>query len=234
MSDSRVVLAPASAPAPEPSRSAKRRRPRLIAAIAIAALLVAVAVAAVVAWPVSAAVARDGVVIRQDARPWACASGAITTQSVDDSLDDGQQQFDSLVTVTKALDCRLRIIVDNTGGRAVSIDRLTLPLFGPGSRVDIVATQLDGDFSTAFPVRTAGDDLDARFDIAGGLTVDPDTAKVLSVEVKYSKKGSGCSLSAGSSTSDFRPVVRVTSRGMTGDVVASHGWFGFAGAAGCP
>ncbi|MGA1811485.1 hypothetical protein VH571_03755 [Frondihabitans sp. 4ASC-45] len=232
MSDSRVVLAPASAPAPEPSGSARRRRPRLIAAVAIAALLVAAAAA--IAWPVSTAIARDGVVIRQDARPWACASGAITTQPVDDSLDDGQQQFDSLVTVTKGLDCRLRIVVDNTGGRAVSIGRLTLPLFGPGSRVDVVATQLDGDISTAFPVRTAGDDLDARFDIAGGLTIDPDTAEVLSVEVKYSKKGYGCSLSAGSSMSDFRPVVQVTSRGMTGDVVASHGWFGFAGAAGCP
>lgn len=232
MSDSRVVLAPASAPAPEPSGSARRRRPRLIAAVAIAALLVAAAAA--IAWPVSAAVSRGGVDIRQDARPWACASGAITTQPVDDSLDDGQQQFDSLVTVTKGLDCRLRIIVDNAGGRAVSIDRLTLPLFGPGSRVDVVATQLDGDFSTTYPVQKAGDDLDARFDIAGGLTIDPDTAEVLSVEVKYSKKGSGCSLSAGSSTSDFRPVVQVTSRGMTGDVVASHGWFGFAGAAGCP
>lgn len=200
--------------------------------MAVAALLVAASAA--IAWPVSAAVSRDGVVIRQDARPWACASGAITTQPVDDSLDDGQQQFDSLVTVTSGLDCRLRIVVDNTGGRPVSIDRLTLPVFGPDGGVDIVATQLDGDFSTAFPVRMAGDNIDARFDIAGGLTIVPNTAAVLSVEVKYSKKGSGCSLSAGSSTSDFRPVVRVTSRGMTGDVVASHGWFGFAGAAGCP
>lgn len=216
---------PESAGATTRSRFGKRR------ATAVGVVLLAALITVAVAWPVAAATARGAVVVRQDARPWICHSGTVRTVDLDNS--DTQDIYASLVTVAPGMECQLRIVIDNHGSHAVTVNRVTVPFMGSASALDVDAKQLDGDISTVTPNRNSSDPEDANFTIPGGLEVSPGSTEILSVTVVYKKKATGCSLQAGSSMSGLNPTVGVTAWGIPGDVSEQSSPVGFAGASDC-
>ncbi len=128
--------------------------------------------------------------------------------------------------MTKDLHCQLRIIVENTGSHTVTVDGLVFPLFGPSAAVNVVGTQLDGDFSTVYD-SSGRHDPDARFRIPGGVDIGPGSSYVVAMTVVYRDKGAGCTLSAGSAEFGGDVTLDVRSLGLAGTVTAGSTWFGF-------
>jgi hypothetical protein len=191
--------------------------------VVVVAIVLVLAAAALIAWPIAAGAIRGGVTIRKDARPWLCSSGSVVTKPVGE-VEDGEPEYVNLAVVSKNMHCRLRVIIDNESSFSVTVTNLDFPGFGLGNAVNMVGSQLDGDFSTIRPAN-GKNDVDARFRIPSGLTVDAKSSRLVELTVDYKNKGHGCTLSPGASEFDSELSIRVVALGLGGKVVdGSHSY----------
>jgi len=188
-----------------------------------------VAVVAGAIWVGVAAHARDSLSIYMDGQAFVCETGTATF------IERGYQRDEGTVPVielTRDLDCTLRFHATNDGPLALEISRITIPSGGPSTSGGASVVQLDGEFSTAYPLSataTDGSSDDSIVDLDSPMRLEPGESQFFQATLRYPPTpfmGDGAS-----QVVPHAPNATVSVWGIAGEREGERGGYGFLGTA---
>ena len=188
-----------------------------------------VAVVAGATWVGVAAHARDSLSIYMDGQAFVCETGTATF------IERGYQRNEGTVPVielTQDLDCTLRFHATNDGPLALEISRITIPSGGPQTSGGASVVQLDGEFSTAYPLAanaTDGSSGDAIVVLDSPIRFEPGESQFFQATLRYPPTPF---MSEGAwEVVPHAPNATVSAWGIAGEREGVRGGYGFLGTA---
>jgi hypothetical protein len=172
-------------------------RSRRFRAVAAAVLVVVLIAGAVLAWVLTAASARNAVVILADQHSLTCSPSSAATTTTTEVENDNQAPLTvPTIRLSGPASCKMTFVIDNTGTSVVTVNAVhlapMLPLTGLRTGAVGQVGAIDGSFQLA-----------------------PDEAVSVDIGLAWQH---GCLASHGTDTDSGTPTLSITAEGLSGTI----------------